>query len=305
MYLQGYFPYAQHLQSLVSKKKYGISRWIVFPFCSNIAMDIDSLRKGEINYRKDSQAIPYAWENRRLMQEIYELFPEEGRAVLPFVIIDPLHETERQAAELLKLRQQYSFYGIKLQTTILRTPIKSLLAEGRVFLDLAAEWNIPLLIHSSVLPEDIWAQAMDILDIVEANPQVRFCLAHSLRFDKPQLDRLALLPNTWFDCSAHRIHCQLAVEDSPSVAAPEQRFDSDYTRPERVLLDLADAYPGKLMWGSDSPAYSFVAEFDNVHYELLSSYKAEVDCLMALPESIRERVGQSNALDFLHSDKRH
>ena len=299
LYFQGFFPYAQHLQDLVSKQQYGISRWIVFPFCSNIAMDFGALRKGEITYQNGMESTPFAWENRRLMQEVYDLFPEEGRAVLPFVIVDPLHETEQQAAELRKLRQEYSFHGIKLQTTILRTPIKSLFNEGRVFLELAQEWDIPLLIHSSVLVTDTWAQASDILDIAEATPQVRFCLAHSLRFDKPQLDRLAGLPNTWFDCSAHRIHCQLAVENSPSVAALERRFDSDYTRPARVLLDLAEAYPKKLMWGSDSPAYSFVAEFDNIRYELLSSYKEEVDCLMALPENLRQQVAESNTLEFL------
>src|SRR5690606_4515208 len=90
-------------------------------------------------------------------------------------------------------------------------------------------------------------------------PNVRFCVAHSLRYDREQLDRLAQMPNAWFDCSAHRIHCDLAVANSGSIAPLERRFDSDYTRPAQVLRDLAEAYPNKMMWGSDSPFYSYVA----------------------------------------------
>jgi len=155
------------------------------------------------------------------------------------------------------------------------------------------------LIHSSVLPADIWAQAKDILDIVEVTPGVRFCVAHSLRFDREQLDRLATLPNAWFDCSAHRIHCQLAVDNGPSVAPPERRFPSDYTRPDQVLRDLAEAYPQKLMWGSDSPYYSFVASIGDVNFSLLSTYAEEVACFKALPDELQRLTGETNTLEFL------
>ncbi|HVF10319.1 MAG TPA: amidohydrolase family protein [Abditibacteriaceae bacterium] len=300
MYLRGEFPYGQQLINLVSEGQVlGVTRWIVFPMVTNLALNISDLRAAKISTAGALERVPYAFENRRMLQEIYELFPEEGQSIIPFAMFDPLREPAAQVAELRRLRGEYSFCGLKTQSTILQAPIKNLFGAGRVILELAAEWDLPLLIHSSVLPADIWAQASDILDIAEATPGVRFCVAHSLRFDGEQLERLAALPNAWFDCSAHRIHCQLAVANSPSVAPPERRFPSDYRQPQRVLHDLAQAYPDKLMWGSDSPYYSFIASVEGVPYSLLSTYAEEVACLQALPPELRRRVAQRNTLEFL------
>jgi predicted TIM-barrel fold metal-dependent hydrolase len=91
----------------------------------------------------------------------------------------------------------------------------------------------------------------------------------------------------------------LAVENSPSVAPLENRFPSDYSRPERVLRDLAEAYPGKLMWGTDSPGFSWVAVSNGIHYELLSTYEEEFTCLSGLSEETKARICEQNTLDFL------
>jgi len=300
MYLAGNFPYGQHLTHLTRDgRASGISRWVVFPMVAHLALELNAMRREEVVFPGGLEQVPYAWENRRMMQEIFDLFPDEGRDIIPFVMVDPARATAQQAEELRRLRQQYPFYGIKMQTTIIQSPVKSLLDQGRVFLELAEEWDIPMLIHSSVLPADIWAQASDILDVAEVNPNVRFCVAHSLRFDGEQLDRLAQMPNCWFDCSAHRIHCQLAVQDSPVVAPKARRFDSDYSNPSGVLRDLAEAYPEKLMWGTDSPYYSWVAITGGVRYSLLSDYAAEVECLNAVPEELRRRIGETNTLNCL------
>ncbi len=243
--------------------------------------------------------VPYAFENRRLMKELYELFPDEGKRMLPFVIADPMRNTAAQATELRKLRADYRFYGIKMQPTILQADIKHLNDTGKVFLELAAEWDVPFIIHSSVAASDRWAQASDILDIAAANPQVRFCLAHSCRYDKECLDRVQALPNTWFDCSAHCIHCVGAVNDMPYIAPKARRFDSDYTNPARVIADLAAAYPKKFMWGSDSPFYSYAAEINHKVVRLISTYKAEVDALTASPAAVVDRIANTNIRDYL------
>lgn len=299
-YLRGEFPYAQHFESLVREgRAHGVDRWIVFPMTCNFSMNLEKLREGIIDLEGGLEDVPYAFENRRMMREITELFPEEGRAAIPFAFFDPWRETAAQIEELRKLGQEYRIFGLKTQTTMIQSPITSLTKEGRGFLELAEEWDVPLLIHSSVLPEDKWAQARDILDIAEANPQVRFNAAHSCRFDREMLDRIVDLPNTWFDCSAHGIHCQLAVTDHPIVAPPARRFDSDYTDPARVLKDLAEAYPEKMMWGSDSPYHSFVAAFDGGRLELMSHYSDEADALNALPMDLKERVTDANIRAWL------
>ncbi len=298
-YLQGNYPYAQMLPTLLAEgNAAGISRFVVFPMVTNLSLDLTALREGRIETGGGAlESVPYQWENRRLLDEVYRLFPEESaQRVFPFVMADPLRSTGAQANALRRLLEEtpgHRFYGLKFQTTMLQAPIKSLLKEGSVFLQLAAEWDLPLLIHSSVHPADPWAQASDILDIAETFPHLRFCVAHSCRFDRICLDRLASLPNAWFDCSAHRIHCKLAVANRPQVAPLDRRFPSDYTRPEVVLRDLAEAYPNKLLWGSDAPYQSFADRGSGL--ALFSSYAEEAACLDDLPELLHRLVAWENA----------
>jgi predicted TIM-barrel fold metal-dependent hydrolase len=300
-YLHGDFPYAQHLVAMHDEGRgLGVDRWIVFPFVTHAALDIHAFWNNEIRDEENKlHEVPYAFENRRLMREIYDLFPDEGKRMLPFVMVDPMRNTAAQAKELRKLRADYRFYGIKMQTTILQADIKHLNGAGKVFLELAEEWDLPFLIHSSIADSDLWAQCSDILDIAEANPHLRFLLAHSCRYDKPSLDRVNELPNTWFDCSAHRIHCEGVVREMPFVAKKHRRFDTDYTDPARVIADLAAAYPTKFCWGSDSPFYSYAAEINSEVVRLISTYKKEVDALTANPKAVVERIASTNTRSFL------
>jgi predicted TIM-barrel fold metal-dependent hydrolase len=299
-YLHGDFPYAQQLVQMTQEGgALGITRWIVFPFVAYAAMDVTKFRSGGVAFGNGLEKVPYAFENRRLLEECYRLFPDEGRKVLPFVMVDPMRATDAQAAELVKLRQEYRFHGIKIQSTIIQSDIKRLAHEGKVFLELAREWDVPFLIHSSVAESDVWAQAHDVLDIAEANPDIRFCAAHSCRYDKECLDRVKALPNAWFDCSAHCIHCVGAVDDLPYIAPRACRFDTDYTRPGKVIADLAAAYPHKFMWGSDSPFYSYAAEINGQVVRLISTYEREVGALKENPAEVVQRIASTNTRAYL------
>ena len=300
-YLHGDFPYAQHLVAMVEEGgALGVDRWIVFPFVSHMALDTSGFLTNEIREGgMQLTQVPYALENRRLLKEIYDLFPEYAPRLLPFIMVDPMRNPAAQAEELRRLRKDYPFYGIKMQTTILQSDIKHLRNRGKVFLELAEEWDLPLLIHSSVAESDLWAQASDILDIAEENPQVRFCLAHSCRYDKECLDRVNALPNTWFDNSAHCIHCEGAVNDMPFIAPRHRRFDSDYTDPARVIADLAAAYPTKFMWGSDSPFYSYAAEINHEIVRLICTYEKEVKALKKNPPEVVQRIAETNTRAYL------
>jgi predicted TIM-barrel fold metal-dependent hydrolase len=299
-YLHGDFPYAQQLVQMQQEGgPLGITHWVVFPLGSYPAMDLTKFRAGDIGFGNGLESVPYAFENRRLLEECQRLFPEEGKKTLPFVMVDPMRDTDAQAAELLKLRAEYRFHGIKIQSTIIQADIKRLAHEGRVFLDLAREWDVPFLIHSSVAESDLWAQAHDILDIAEANPDIRFCAAHSCRFDRECLDRVNALPNAWFDNSAHCIHCVGAVGDLPYIAPRSRRFDTDYTDPARVIADLAAAYPHKFMWGSDSPFYSYAGEINHEVVKLISTYEREVAALKASPADVVQRIAATNTLHYL------
>jgi predicted TIM-barrel fold metal-dependent hydrolase len=300
-YLHGDFPYSQQLVQMQQEGgALGITHWIAFPFVSYAAMDVTQFRAGGIGFGKGGlETVPYAFENQRLLEECQKLFAEEGKRILPFVMVDPMRCTDAQAAELIKLRSEYRFHGIKIQSTIIQADIKRLAHEGRVFLDLAREWDVPFIIHSSVAKDDLWAQAHDIIDIAEANPDIRFCVAHSCRYDKECLDRIQALRNAWFDNSAHCIHCVGAVDDLAFIAPRERRFDSDYSNPARVIADLAAAYPHKFMWGSDSPFYSYAAEISGKVVKLISTYEKEVTALKAAGEQVVTRIAATNTLNYL------
>ena len=298
-YLNGYSPYAQDLPAMVTEGRHcGVDRWVVFPMVANLTFDVAAMRATKL-VGGGVETVPYAFENERMLREIYELYPDLGRATLPVVILDPARETAAQVKKLRALHARYPFYALKIQATMIQSDIGALLNEGRVFLDFAAEFNLPFIIHSSVAPEDTWSQATTILRVAEATPGVRFCLAHSCRFDRACLDRVAELPNTWFDCSAHRIHCQGVQDKLGFVAPPERRFDADYRDPAAVLRALAEAYPTKLMWGSDTPFQSYVADLGTEVLSLRSTYRQEVDCVRALPDRLRTAVSQDNTLAWL------
>jgi hypothetical protein len=293
-YLNAWYPYALDWATL-SRMAHdgGIGRVAVFPMVTNVAMNIAGLKAGQVERDGAMESVPYAFENRRMMEEIGRM-PHPTVQPLPVWIIDPARSCQEQATALRKLKTEYPCTSLKIQGTVIQSKVTALLGDGGVLLDLAEEWNVPIIIHSSIKPDDIWSQCADILAVAKSRPSVRFTLAHSCRFDAPSLDEVASLSNTWFDCSAHGIHCQLATLGRDNIAAPERRFRSDYRNPAQVLHDLAIAYPGKLCWGTDAPFDSYV----DSSVSLISSYESEAAMLQSLPEALRHEIACTNPEAF-------
>lgn len=299
-YVRDEYPYSQDLRTLFTHAdRTGVARCVVFPCVSYQAMDLAQLRESRVVLDGRLDAVPYGRENRRLMKEIYDYFPDLARRTIPFVNVDPLRKVPEQIELLRDLRATYRFHGLKIQPFAIQAPILSLLDAGAPLLDFAREHDLPFTIHSSIDAGDRFSQCADILTVAERHPELRFCLAHSCRFHLPSLERVAALPNTWFDCSAHGIHCQLAAQNHPVVAAREERFDSDYTSPGKVLNDLAARYPTKMMWGSDSPGHSYASSFGGTSLSLWSSYDLEVKYLREVDPDLRASVACTNAQAFL------
>lgn len=297
-YLRGHSPYGLDYRSLIEQaESHGIGRVIVFPCVSYFGWE--GLELPPPSGFDDDFSVPYAFENRRMLSEIHEVNADRADAAIPFVIVDPARSQAAQAAALRRLRERFPICGLKIQATVIQAPIRSLLGDGACLLELAREWNIPVLIHSSIAASDRWSQASDILDVAEAWPAVRFCLAHSCRFDVPSLQRALTLPNAWVDCSAHGIHCDAAVSGLEVVAVPERRLSADYARPERVLRALYEMIPDRLMWGSDAPFYSFAAAHEGRMLSLFSTYGREVNAMSLLTEPERMAITRENTLRFL------
>ncbi|MDR2674016.1 MAG: amidohydrolase [Opitutaceae bacterium] len=298
-YLNGHYPYGQDLPALVTEGgRHGVDRWVVFPMVAHAWFDLNAMRVGRL-VPGGPERTPYAFENERMLREVYEIFPDLGRRAIPFAMLDPLREPGAQVAGLRELRRRFPFHGLKIQATMIQAGITALLGEGRCFLEFAEEFDLPFLIHSSVIANDPWSNAGAILRVAEAAPAVRFCLAHSCRFDRVFLDRVAELPNTWFDCSAHRIHCQGAAQGLGFAAPPARRLEADYRDPAAVLAVLAERYPSKLIWGSDTPFQTFVAGGEAGLISLRSTYEEEIACLRSLPEKTVSVIAHDNLLSLL------
>jgi predicted TIM-barrel fold metal-dependent hydrolase len=236
--------------------------------------------------------------------EIYEAFPEFTGRLLPFGCFDPARRAAEQAACLRRLADRYPLFGLKTATSYLQSPITALLGKGACLLDLAAELDIPVTIHSSVLAGDPWADVFEILKVVKARPDVRFAIAHACRFDRRALDAADALANCFVDVSAFHIHCLLAQQNSPAVAAKPNRFPADYRHHAAALQQLAEAYPDTVLWATDTPAHLFKGRFHNdkgekVFMNLPCGPLTEIEEFRKLPPALRRRIGHDNTVRFL------
>jgi predicted TIM-barrel fold metal-dependent hydrolase len=279
-YLRGWWPYASTAGDLlVQMDAHGIDRAVCFPFTLPSAFDACAFAdRDEMTLLPER--FPFDRENVLLAREIERVDPR--RRLMQFAMFDPARAIAPQVQAIQSLVGKIA--GLKTQSTVLRSPVRNLLNDGRPLMQLAAEHDLPVLFHTSV--NDPWAQVSDCLAVARAFPSVRFNLAHSLRFHGPLLREAAEVPNVWVDCSAHLAHCQLARANRSAVAPPDARVDADYVQPARVMETIHGILGDKYMWGSDNPFMSWCDD----KLRILYTYRQEFDVVRALPDSIRSSM---------------
>ena len=291
-FLAGWWPYAGMTQDLVQRlDRYGIDQAVCFPFVVPSAMDPYQFAADRSLTLRDGR-FPYDHENPALITEIHRLGFEQR--LKPLAMFDPGRCISPQVRALEELAGDVA--GLKTQTEVLRSPIRNLIGEARDILRVAEAHDLPVLFHTAVSPSDANSQVRDCLDVAEAWPNVRFNLAHSLRFDREGLKRAAELPNVWVDCSAHLIHCRLAQRDIPAVAPPDERVDADYADPAAVLQAVHAILGERYMWGSDTPFNSWCDD----GIQLVCEYGEEVATLNALPDAVRHSMSRRAPHDWLY-----
>ena len=186
---------------------------------------------------------PYALENRLLYKEIFQFCPELKDRFLPFVSVDPVRKIREQLAALEELAAEYPVYGIKVSPVFCQSRLTGLLEEGEALLDFAGRRDLPVLLHVTVAPEEEFSQAADAFRVVERHPELRFCLAHCIGFNREYLEKADALPNVWVDTSALKIQVQAAHQGETFMAKPEERFDWDYSDHLSVMKSLVGAVP--------------------------------------------------------------
>jgi predicted TIM-barrel fold metal-dependent hydrolase len=278
-YLRGWRPYAAGVPDLLAHMdEHGIDRAVCFPFTLPSAFDAVAFADhGKVELLPGR--VPFDRENRLLIEEIEALGARER--LYPLAMIDPSRKVAEQISNLELIAERIS--GLKLQSTIIQSPVRSLIEAGRELMDFAAQHRLPVLLHATVWSEMVHAQVSDCLAVADAFPGVRICLAHSLAFHAEYLKMASERPNVWVDCAAHLANCELARGGSPIIAPPGQRVDADYSKPAQVLEAVHAILGSRYLWGSDNPFMSWCDD----QLRLIYSYHDEATVLHALPKAVR------------------
>ncbi len=298
------YPYAETLESLYHKQlAAGVDLSIVFPFTSDLHFNIKKLAATGVNTTESSpiSSAPYKIENELVMHEVFRFNPELAHRFIPFVSVDTERKVSAQIKALESLEQTYPVYGIKINPTVAQSRTAALLTKGRAFLDYAAERNMPLLFHTSPLADDHYSYAGDAFKVMEKRPDIRFALAHALVFHRGFLETAAAMPNVWIDTAAFKI--QVDVFNAMKLSKTYKPIDADFSDYKKVMQALTALYPDKIIWGSDSPAYSYICRrwqgntFVDFNYK--GGFIAEKDALDALPKRLKTKISNANTLDWL------
>lgn len=295
-YYRGWWPYASTVADLLLvMTRHGIDRAVCFPFCLGEAYDTEAFaQRHKIEMRPGR--VPFERENAMLVQEVQRIDLEHR--LLPFAMFDPNRDVKAQVLALQKLVGKIS--GLKLQGTVIESKVSGLLGVGKPLMDFAAEHDLPVLIHTSIMESDVWSQTRDCMAVAADNPKVRFNLAHSMRFHEPSLRESRNLANVWIDCSAHLAHCMGARGDMGFVAASSQRVKADYSKPADVLQAVHAIIGDRYLWGSDNPFMSWCDD----GIRAVFTYQEEADVLHALPAAIKQSMGSAAPRAWLGSQAR-
>ncbi|MBI4581854.1 MAG: amidohydrolase family protein [Planctomycetes bacterium] len=291
-YLRGWWPYSCTVQDLLQHlDDAGIDRAVCFPFTFSSAYDPYAFADGSRVTLLPGR-VPFDRENMLLVRELDRI--DVDRRLYPLAMFDPTRRVAEQIRNVEQLTGRIA--GLKTQPTIIESPIRGLLDEGRDLMALAEQHDWPVLIHTAIYAQDPFSQVADCIAVAAAYPKVRFNLAHSLRFHADYLRAAAQLPNVWVDCAAHLAGCQLARDpDSPFIAPRGHRVDADYARPAEVLTVIHEMLAGRYLWGSDNPFMSWADDMIRVVF----SYRDEIEVLGALPERVRRDMMSAAAEEWL------
>lgn len=302
------YPYAQTIEGLYFQQLYGkIDFNIVFPFSSDLYFNLPELVLGKyVKSHTPVSSVPFQVENLLLLKELFEYCPELSRRFIPFVQIDPLREPQAQVRELKKLLQTYPIYGIKVNPATSQMPLSALLKEGRCLMELAQEQSWPMLFHTSAIKTNSFSYADYAFKIAEAYPDLRFCLAHSLLFSKHFLDRALNTSNVWVDTAAFKIQvdlCRIKIEEGE--LQKRDLIEADFNNHAEVFAKLSSDYGEKIIWATDSPAYSYICkrikqlsdQWQVFNYK--STYATEIELLRGLTPATQLQIAGRNTTRFL------
>lgn len=249
--------------------------------------------KGKQLTELPAESVPYEYANRQLQYEA-SLFGN-GR-ILPFASILPNHDEVGQVESLEQYAKKEQLFGLKLHT--LPTRVRPISLIDSPFMQLADTYSLPVMIHSG---PDEFSRPEDIITLARHHQSVRFCIAHTGRFEKSAYEMLKDTDrNVFFDTSPFLSLCALTPLDIERGKGGE-KLKLAYEDSRSALLQLYGIIPDNLMWGTDEPWTTIT---DDVQGTILTKfdYFDEAKLLKSLPDEVRIKIANDNTQRFLFGE---
>jgi len=300
------FPYCASVEDLYYRQRTnGVDVSAVFPLFPLLFFDIHAyLETGRLTpHPRPISRCPFERENRLLLTDVYVFCPELSDRFLPFVCVDPGRMVKEQLDAVRELEAEFPIYGVKVNPVACQSPVTELLGPGEPLFEFCAARNWPVLFHVAVSQGEEFSQAADTFRVIEAHPELRYCLAHCIGLHEGFIRRADASPNVWVDTSALKIQVELAYQRSPLMALPPDALHADLSDHGAVMRTLVERYPRTIVWGTDAPFHSYIdrglqGAGTYAEFRLKGTHEQEVAAWRGLtPE--QQRHVNLNTLEFL------
>jgi predicted TIM-barrel fold metal-dependent hydrolase len=271
----------QNMRDLSKKMKEAeIDYFIVFPLASAIYFDTRKFTKSGL------EDWPYQLNNRALFYELNF----SGENALPFAIMNPSIDVKEQISYLETLTKKEMIFGLKFHPRASHESITKL--RNSPMLDFMREHKLPMTIHSDFHHTN-YSNPLQIFPLLDENPDLKFCIAHSGYFNKEFLTNAIQYANLFIDCSPFNAMCATFSALKPS----SKIVNLNFSNPSDALLELYKLIPKQLLWGSDEPWSSIndISRKTQFGGDLLLAKKT----LDTAPSEIKYQIAYVNTLKYL------
>lgn len=298
VYYDDKYPSCFDLISLINHlNRQKIDRAIVFPFPNYFAAGMQTLSDGVNRAIIDTlEAVPYAQQNKRLLQEIRRF--GKGR-ILMFAMFSLYRGIKEQLEILENFMVNHEIYGLKYYADTDHMDLRRFSEEGKPFIEFALRHNLPIVFHisqCSALENRGYSFPQGVITLARQYPNLRVCLAHLAHFNEEILMTARKFKNVFFDTSPLLHLCHIRKANRLSAA-----LQIDYTQPVQALLEVFRMLPDQLMWGTDLP-FNFTCNIEcDAHDFQFENYSIEknYEILHSLPISTQKVLESDHVERFL------
>lgn len=281
----GLYPCMQNLDELAQKSKSNGIHWTIVAPLFDFYFSFYEMFQNKELIESGLQRAPFEVANKYLLDEVRKY----GQNALPFLAIHPLYRVEEQCKKIYEWAKEFGIFGLKLFIAGMDCSVSDL--KGSQFVDILKGFDLPLLVHCG---REEKSSAVNILDFAQKYPDIRICAAHAGRFERDFWENIGTFNNVYVDVSPFLLLCK------DTFATPLSNvLDLDYGHPFRVIHEIYQLIPFRLLWGTDEPFTKISRTPWSGKIEGGYGYEGEAGFFHSLPGSLKKNIALFNTKRFL------